>query len=344
MPKKNKKIIIDLTTTTLLGPSCKFFELLPDLVSNNYSISIIAKNWKYESLENNNLLWDPNKHPEDLYINLILSTFPEIKYIDPFEYSFYDKLKIIFPPFFNKKRIVHYDFTCFFMEKNELNRYKKQQRQHFLAQKSLVGYLMYFLFIIYLDFSLPNKIKPVSKGFRYRLSKEKDTNDVNKFISSNRKEGVKHILISVLWDEGMRFEVNDDRLKGGPCFKEAHDADFENLKSYIKELDMYAKKTGNIKFILASKKAVDWEDFLETEFIDLRNFEDLGFCMSQSIFIAQELCDATINWPSTYGIWITNCINKVHLTWHDNKDTAKWARNDLHLKPPEELLKILELE
>ena len=66
--------------------------------------------------------------------------------------------------------------------------------------------------------------------------------------------------------------------------------------------------------------------------------------MSQSIFIAQELCDATINWPSTYGIWITNCINKVHLTWHDNKDTAKWARNDLHLKPPEELLKTLELE
>ena len=107
----NKLITIDLTTTTLLGPSCKFFEMLQDLSEKN-QITIIAKNWKYESLGDNNLLWDPNKHPEDLYINLILSTFPEIKYIDPFEYSFYDKLKIIFPPFFNKKRIVHYDFTC----------------------------------------------------------------------------------------------------------------------------------------------------------------------------------------------------------------------------------------
>ena len=340
---KNQTKIIDLTTTTLLGPSCKFFELLKDYHDNSYQVILKAKNWQYEAKDINNLLWDPNKHPEDLYKNLILSTFPKIQYIEPFKYSFLDKLKVIFPPFFNKNRIVHYDFVCFNMEQDELERYKVQQKNYLLSQKSFYGLLMYFLFYIYINFFFPKKIKPASKGFSYKLSNKKNTKDVQDFIKSNKEDGVKNILISVLWDENMKFEVNDDRLKGGPVYKDNHEKDFANLKDYVKKLDDYAKKTGKIKFILASKKAVDWEGFLETEFIDLRNFEDLGFCMSQSIYIAQELSDVTINWPSTYSIWITNCLDKIHLTWHDNKDSAKWARNDLHHKPISHLLNILKL-
>ena len=340
--KKQTKII-DLTTTTLLGPSCKFFELLQDFQDNDYEVILKAKNWQYEAEGSNNLLWDPNKHPEDLYKNLILSTFPRVQYIEPFKYSFLDKLKVIFPPFLNKNRIVHYDFTSFNMEQEELERYKKQQKNHFLSQRNLIGFVMYLLFIIYMNLFFPKKIKPISKGFKYKLSKEKNTKDVHDFIKSNREDGVKNILISVLWDETMKFEVNNDRLKGGPVFKDkdSHEKDFNDLKTYVNELDDYAKKTGKIKFILASKKAVDWESFLDTEFIDLRNFEDLGFSMSQSIYIAQELSDVTINWPSTYSIWITNCLNKIHLTWHDNKDTSKWARNTLHEMPIKHLLKKL---
>tara|TARA_Y200000002_G_scaffold379484_1_gene388834 strand:+ start:604 stop:1635 length:1032 start_codon:yes stop_codon:yes gene_type:complete len=335
---KNQTKIIDLTTTTLLGPSCKFFELLQDFQDNNHNVILKAKNWQYEAKGSNNLLWDPNKHPEDLYKNLILSTFPKIQYIEPFKYSFLDKLKVIFPPFFNKNRIVHYDFTCFNMELEELERYKKQQKNHFLSQRNFIGFVMYSLFVIYINFFFPKKIKPISKGFNYKLSNEKNTKNVHDFIKSNREDGVKNILISVLWDESMKFEVNDDRLKGGPVFKGSHEKDFDDLKAYVRELDDYAKKTGKIKFILASKKAVDWENFLDTEFIDLRNFEDLGFNMSQSIYIAQELSDVTINWPSTYSIWITNCLNKIHLTWHDNKDTAQWTRNNLNKMPIENLL------
>jgi hypothetical protein len=341
---KNQTKIIDLTTTTLLGPSCKFFELLKDYDDNSYQVILKAKNWQYEAKDINNLLWDPNKHPEDLYKNLILSTFPKIRYIELFKYSLLDKLKVIFPPFFNKNRIVHYDFGCFNMDHEELERYKKQQKSHFLSQRNFIGFVMYSLFVIYINFFFPKKIKPISKGFNYKLSNEKNTKDVHDFIKSNREDGVKNILISVLWDENMKFEINDDRLKGGPVFKDSHEKDFANLKDYVKKLDDYAKKTGKIKFILASKKAVDWESFLETEFIDLRNFEDLGFSMSQSIYIAQELSDVTINWPSTYSIWITNCLHKIHLTWHDNKDSAKWARNDLHHKPISYLLNILKLD
>ena len=106
-------------------------------------------------------------------------------------------------------------------------------------------------------------------------------------------------------------------------------------------MDEYALKTGKIRFLLASKKAVDWNSFLKSEYLDLRNFEEYGFTLSQSLYAAQEIASATINWPSTYSIWITNCENIQHLTWYDNKDTAAWARNDLHLKPPSELIKIL---
>ena len=84
---------------------------------------------------------------------------------------------------------------------------------------------------------------------------------------------------------------------------------------------------------------MDGGAYLNSEFLDLRNFEELGFCLSQSIYIAQELASATINWPSTYTIWISNCAGIEHLTWMDNRDTAPWARNNLHKQPVEELLK-----
>jgi len=167
------------------------------------------------------------------------------------------------------------------------------------------------------------------------------TRDVADFISQNKKEGVKYILISVLWDESMKFEKQADRLKGGPDFSEL---EFSKLKKYIQELDEFALTTGKIKFVLASKKAVDWENFLRSDFVDLRNFEELGFSLSQSIYLAQEICDVSLNWPSTYSIWITNCSKMIHLTWMDNKDTAVWARNKIHEKSPKYLLSILGIE
>ena len=98
-------------------------------------------------------------------------------------------------------------------------------------------------------------------------------------------------------------------------------------------------ENGKIKFLLTSKKAVDWESYLKSDFLDLRDFEKHGFCLSQSIYIAQELASATINWPSTYTIWISNCSEIEHLTWMDDRDTAPWARNTLHKQPVQALLK-----
>ena len=75
----------------------------------------------------------------------------------------------------------------------------------------------------------------------------------------------------------------------------------------------------------------------------MRNFEELGFTLSQTIFILQELSDVTLNWPSTFSISITNCKDIIQLTWHDDKDTAKWTRNELHKQPINNLLNKLNL-
>ena len=61
------------------------------------------------------------------------------------------------------------------------------------------------------------------------------------------------------------------------------------------------------------------------------------------IYISQELSNATINWPSTFSIWITNCADITHLTWMNNRDTAKWSRNNLHNQHVNSLLKKIEV-
>ena len=166
--------------------------------------------------------------------------------------------------------------------------------------------LVNFIYEI-IEFKLTRIIKYKPKEFksmRYKLKNLDNNLKVKEFIDRHKNNKIK-IFISVLWDEKKKFEVLDDRTKGGPILKSGHLANFEKLKEFIKNIDQQILKGKNYQFILASKKAVDWENFLNSEFIDLRNFEELGFCLSEMIYICQELSDYTINWPSTFSMWIT---------------------------------------
>ena len=339
-----KTLVFDQRTTTLLGPSSKIFESLKDIQDRGYKVDLILKDWSLEikTKSQKPLLWDPNLHPKDIISNLIKPTFNNIRFVEK-ENSYKEKLRILIPPFFNRHRFVHYDFVSQFLDRTSIKNLKKDEIHKFLSNPRFITFIRFLFFFFYINFFRNFKPKFESKGFRYVLSNNLSTKKVDEFIESNRDPKVKNILISVLWDESMRFENQEDRLKGGPKYQKNHDEEFENLKSYIKELDNFAIETGKIRFVLASKKAVDWENFIQSDFVDLRNFEDLGFTMSQSIFIAQEISDVTINWPSTYSIWITNCLDILHLTWLDNKDTSKWARNSFHKKSPNFLLEKLNL-
>ena len=127
-------------------------------------------------------------------------------------------------------------------------------------------------------------------------------------------------------------------MKGGPIFKKGLNEDFNELLKFVKIIDDKILNGEKYQFILASKKAVDWDKFIKSEFIDLRNFEELNFSLSQMLYICQELSSYSINWPSTFSIWITNCSEINHITFHDFKDTSNWCKINLNNK--EQLLLI----
>ena len=351
-----KKIIIDLRTSGHFGVSCKCFELLESFKQDGKKVELIMNNWghintarglTFNSVVNSydkgssKYLWDPKVHPTDTYENLIVPSFNNINLISQANFSLLEKIRIFIPPFLSPNRFVYYDFTTKFMETSEFNKSLKQKKKElFLDHPNIKHLIRYLLFIFYVKIFRYFKINVKSLGFRFQLSSSMFNDNVKNFIYKHKNNKIKYILLSVTWDEKMKFEVQNDRVRGGPV---PNDTEFNNLLDYVKKLDDFALKTKKIKFILASKKAVDWDKFIKSEFLDMRNFEELGFTLSQTIFILQELSDVTLNWPSTFSIWITNCKNIIHLTWHDNKDTAKWTRNELHKQPINILLNKLNL-
>ena len=332
------------------------FWMLEFLKSADYKVDLLMNNWtnmdrprgltfnvekkSYIKGSSSNL-WDNKIHPKDIYENLVLSTFDNINLITEDKYSLKQKIRIFIPPFLSYHRFVYYDFVTRFMPLVEYKKYLKQKKKElFLNQPTLKHLIRYVLFVVYTIIFRHFKIKVKSLGFRFKLSIPMHNDLVKNFINKHKNNRITYILISVTWDEQMKFEVLSDRLRGGPFQNES---EWNRLKNYVKQLDDFALKTNKIKFILASKKAVDWENYIQSEFLDLRTFEELGFTLSQTIFIIQELSDVTLNWPSAFTNWITNCKNIIHLTWHDNKDTAEWARNDLHEQPVKHLLDKLGL-
>lgn len=343
----NKRVTIDLRTAALLGPSCKFFEMLAGYQEQGYIITLIDKSWgedtklgsgtkfdeRTKSFDrgDSKYLWDPNLHPRDIIDNLIVPTFPCITVVrGKKDNSLLSKIKRHLNYMFNPFFLTYHDFGTRFLGKSDFKDFISLRKQEIWRLGGARSWLLMTYFLGQMYVFRHFKVYAKSKGFRYKLSKEKYTKSVRDFIAEARQDARKNILISVLWDDKMVFEKQTDRLRGGP---NANLATFDNLLKYVKQLDTAPKLRGAIKFVLASKKAVDWSSFLETEFVDLRNFEELGFSMSQSIYITQEISDLSINWPSTYSIWITNCSDILHLNWHSDRDIAAWARNQMHELP-----------
>ena len=331
-----KKVIVDLRTAGYFGPSCKCLEMFEDLRYRGYEINLIAKDWGNDA--QGSFRYDPKIHPNDFYENLVVPTFENINYIksEPSSSKIWKKLKMI-KPMFSASYFTHIDYVSIYMEELEKKRYHQQKIDNLYDSNfSLQGIFHYTYFFLYYKIFKKFKIYPDSKGFRYKLNKDLIDENVTNIISDAKKGNIPYVLISANWDDNKKFEVLDDRLRGILDDK----IEFNSMVQYVKELDKYAKE-GKLKFVLASKKAVDWETIIESEFLDLRNFEDKGLTLSQSIYIVQEITSMTINWPSTFSIWITHCSGILHLTWRDNKDTAKWARNTLHKEPVEKALKLI---
>ena len=347
-----KKVVIDLSASPLLGTAAKSVWLIQGYLDQGYHLTIVNKNWSrdmpvtgmvYDSERDKygeaswTQLWDPSTHPYDFFENLVVPSFENITFEQSQDINLFGKVRRIFRTLFDPWYISNHDFVIMQMSKRERREYRKQKINDFLGGDlvpTVLGLLYFFA-----QFYVTRRFKVYShaSAFRFKLAPHLYTNAVREYISEAKNKNMKYVLLSVLWDEDKKFERREF-LRGGPRF----DPDiFSDLVRYVAELDKKALTDGRFRVLLASKKAVDWEHVLKSNYLDLRSFEELGFCLSQSLFIAQELSVATINWPSTYSIWITNCADIQHLTWMDDRDTSPWARNDIHQRPVTELLDLI---
>lgn len=350
-----RRVFIDLSASPLLGTAAKSVWIIKGLLESGHEVCVINKDWgkdipvsgmtynsSSDSYDNPSWtqLWDPATHPTDFFENLVFSAFEGASFSHSVakEGSLFSKFRRIARTLFDPRYVTNHDFVAMHMEKHVLRGYPKQKLKDLWSSKSAKAPLLAFYFCLHFFVFRRFKITAWSSGFRYKLAPHLYTEEVKNFISKAKEENKKYILLSVLWDETKKFEKREF-LKGGPLYDSV---EFQNLLNYVADLDKVALENGKIKFLLASKKAVDWETYLKSDYLDLRNFEKLGFCLSQSVYIAQELASATINWPSTYTIWITNCSGIEHLTWMDNRDTAPWSRNSLQMQPIGELLKRID--
>lgn len=343
------KIIIDLAGAPLLGTAAKSAWLIRDYLDQGYSVTIVNKDWSedlpvsgvtYDAVDDKynmpswTQLWDPNTHPNDFFENLIFPSFEGITFLQPEKKSFFGKIGRVIRTLTDPEYITNHDFVTMHMSSRERKEYRKQKLGDIWANKSVwtVPAMLYFCLQSYITSRF--KKKAHASPFRYKLSPDLYTSKVKEFIKNAKNENERYILVSVTWDENGKFERREFK-RGGPRYDSEI---FQSLLDYVSQLDSEAIAGGKFRFLLASKKAVEWETFLKSDFLDLRNFEALGFCLSQSLFIAQELAVATINWPSTYTIWITNCGDTEHLTWMNDIDTSPWARNSIHHRPVSVLL------
>ena len=352
-----KKITFDLRASSILGVQAKFLEMLPDLILRGYKIRLINRDWSINSKIRTGVsfdknsgkyskstsahLFEPSIHPIDFFENLVLPTFKNIDYSikkihNKIPFNFIYSLKPLFLPSY----FTHIDITSRFMDKEETIAYHQQQVDALYEEKfSIKRILSYTYFLFYFKIFRKFKIQMVSRPFRYKLKNDLLNDNVKKIIKDAQNDNVPYVLITPNWDDNKKFEVLDDRLRG--IF--SNESEFNSMVRYVKDLDKYALE-GKIKFVLASKKAVDWQKIIKSDFLDLRNFEEKNLSLSQTIYIIQEITKLTINWPSTFCVWMTNCDGMLHLTWGSQKDTAYWARNEYHKEDVKVALKKIGLD
>ena len=349
-----RNVYIDLNQSKLFGVSTKCIEMLKDLKSRGYQVKIIAKDWsksyKYTGLTFDKetksfqkgtslYLWDPKTHPNDFYLNLICSSFENIEYIVPRKNKFkcINIIKRILNEF-NPLYFSEIHFISIYANQFELKQYIQQHFDMMLKKISIKSILIYLFSLFSIKFILKTKLYPRSRGLRYKLNPEMHTTKVQDFIKAAKKENNKYILISANWDDELSIEPRE-HLRRGINYEPI---EFNSMVRYVKDLDKYAQE-GKIKFVLASKKAVDWSKIIKSSYLDLRNFEENDFTLSQTIYILQEITSMTINWATTFSTWMTNIEGPLHLTWGDKKDSARWTWNNLNNEPVEKALKLINV-
>ena len=148
-----KKLTIDLRLSSLLGPSCKFLEMLVDLKKRGYKVNLIAKAWDKGNFKSgltlneeigefvsgeSRFLVDPKLHPIDFFENLVLPTFDNIKYHKLKKSSLFQKFILALRISLSSTYISEIHYMNAFSNKLEKKRYFQQHVDLFIDKPNLV--------------------------------------------------------------------------------------------------------------------------------------------------------------------------------------------------------------
>ena len=326
-----KKIIIDTRFSQMFGAICKSADLIAGLAEKDYEIELwIAKPEGMTSTSaHKQFTWDPNLHPTSYFNDLIGYTFRKnltIRFMDGLKP--HQKFINLLFSLIATRYLAHYDYA-YGAATPEV--YKDFKRRLLLELPKLIrtnfqDFLGNLAVYFYLSLK-PWKRKPIHTApFIYALEKETKLPNFSKSIKNFKQRFPIRILISVTWDDDGLFEPMIMRRRGVDYVEREFQSMIDAVKGIHEE---FGEEVG---FILASKKAVDWQKILPLrQTLDCRHFEDLGMSLSECIFTATSLANFSINWPSSFCVWTTSQKDMQHFVWGGSRDCCAGNMERCHL-------------
>lgn len=152
-----------------------------------------------------------------------------------------------------------------------------------------------------------------SKQFDYRLEDSKKDSAYNYHAEILKK--TTNIVLYANWDDEGIYCKPADRRRGLGMTRGL----WERMTTSVRSIDNFCLKNPDHKIILFNKKAVGWSSFLKSEYIDFRNFENLGLSFSQAFELCVNNSIGSIGYWSSPQIWFNFAKGKKHIVYFVDK-------------------------
>ena len=178
--KSKQQVTVDLRLSSLLGPTCKSFELIAYLLAHDYSVAVytdLHQSYEENKFSNNGsegpkrYSWDKSIHPKDIYLNLMVGTFPDAKVRVVRPLGFFAKGLLLTKAIFSSTTFVHMDFALGNAPQHVYQRWLREYKQYVGKQPGIHTLAMRAAVYLYIRLR-PWVRKPLgAKTFEYNLPK-----------------------------------------------------------------------------------------------------------------------------------------------------------------------------
>ena len=269
-PTRGKTALINLLCRGTWGDHCSSLGYIAQLREEGFNMSIITGDWG-SLCRLDKSVYDP-LHPRETESQSCYTYHPHVEPVDFF-------CNLVAPTF----DADYYDVAS-----------GRGQQDIFLRDFDLrvrFGYQWMTPHYYWLRLVCPQR------QFDYRIRQELETDSYLQVQAELRK--TRNVILYATWDESRRFEWLADRVTGYRIPKPR----FEMLVEMVRRIDAFCLRHPEYRIVLFSKKAVDWERHLKSDYFDFRAFETFGLCFSQAFHLCARNAVATIGQCSSMQLW-----------------------------------------